>query len=852
MDSSAANSKSAEQTASKAAHLWTLRMGKRIGAIHAADNTSEPVLFVENEVIVGSEHSDVVDELVRGFGGTIAPPKEIPDPPRELTHRVRDISLPAPTLKIAFDQPVSGALNDSDVPEGAGVSSEMAATMVALTNRYPDGLVGLNVMASPCEMPLSSIKELNGMSPIGSGVFDGAAKFVKAWQLLDSYRMAKTPHDVLLAVMDTGFWINSGGPTASAGPAKGLDLRGPLIGLNLDDPTQGIGDPHPVVRWHGSGVASLAAGLINNYAGAAGAGGQAAFPIVLFKGEFLDGRLLGLQLCAAWGVDVVNMSFSMEHYFGLLPDTEWDKTLQFAADNGVLMVASAGNKGRHMVKGPTFQPTVYPAGDPRVIGVGALGADNLTAAPFSNYGSVVDIWAPGTDLPVAPDGDNPDISFRTGTSGSAPLVAGTIAMMRAVAPTMDTDEIKKRLLESSWDGDGRVTKGLDAYAAVLSAVDYSLPDSADSPSPRPLYQFGSLGLYGPLGDGWGIAKESGDVDDYTITFDEYSLVTAEVIWYERLANMTLKIVDADGQTVAPLGKMTGPGYRRRDAEVPPGTYTVRLTSTGSTAYRLTVNPLPWPVKPDRFEPNDTFDTATRLRFRRTPLDSIAGNGPGTLDLTLHEEFRNSDTVPWEKKRWMDRDYFVFDAPAAQGHALPWIGLTSEVAVNVTLYNEDRAVIAQWSNEKEVQIRPPEAARGYLKVSGSKPTRYKLTVSMLADLRVGDFPTYEVLPEWWTDPAHIQFVNHEVQYGVELTDGSLSNGVPIGEPIVFALDGSGAVEAELITSDENVVRRAAVRDNVLTVDTAGLEPGSFTLRLTNADTAEPVALRLVPPYSGGIG
>ncbi|WP_131813116.1 S8/S53 family peptidase [Mycolicibacter heraklionensis] len=855
MNAGAAKSNSADTLAAKAAHLWTLRMGRRIGALCPLDdNAADPVLFVENELLVGSEHGDVVDELIHGFGGRIAPPKEIPKPPRHLTHRARDITLPPPTLRIVFGQSVSAAMKDNDFREQSGVSSEVAASMAALIDRYPEGLVGLNYVSRPCWMPLSSIVELNGMSPIGSGVFDGAAHFIEAWQLIDSYRMAKKPQDVMLAVLDNGFWIpNLGSPTASPGSASGPDLRNPLVGLNVDDPKLGIGGPSsdPLRRWHGAAVASAAAGVINNMTGSVGAGSQVAFPVLLLRSESLAGDLFGLQLCAVWGVDVLNMSFRYGYSFGS-PGKEWDKASQFAAQSGVAMVAAAGNDGQTLVKGSAFGPKTYPAADPHVIAVGALAGDNLTAWPKSSRGPMVDIWAPGTDVPVAPDGDNPAVSARTGTSMASPLVAGTIAMMRAVAPTMDIAEIKKLLLESARDGAGPVTKGLDAYAAVLSALDYSLPDWTDSPSPRPLYRFGSFGAYRPLNDGFGIAKEPGDVDDYALTLTEYSWLTAEVSWYERLADVTVTVLNADGETVAGLKKVpTAPGVRRRDAIVPPGTYTVRVTSTGLTAYHLNVNPMPWSPAPDRFEPNDTFDTATWLRFRRTPLDSIAGNGPGTFELTLHEEFRRSDTVPWEQKRWMDRDYFVFDAPARQGRVLPWIGLTSEVPVDLTLFNEDRAVIRQWSDKKELQIRPPESARSYLKVSGSEPTRYSLTVSMLAEFRVGDLPTFEVLPEWWTDPAHIQFVNHEVQYSVELTGDRLVNGVPAGEPIVFDVDESSYVEAELVTSDGAVVQRAAVHDNVLTIDTGGLEPGSFTLRLTNPTPTEPATLRLVPPYRSGL-
>ncbi|MBC8023755.1 MAG: S8 family serine peptidase, partial [Burkholderiales bacterium] len=53
--------------------------------------------------------------------------------------------------------------------------------------------------------------------------------------------------------------------------------------------------------------------------------------------------------------------------------------------------------------------------------------DNATS--FSNFGSSVSVWAPGTGIPVAPDGGNLNGSTQNGTSFAAPLVAGVAAML---------------------------------------------------------------------------------------------------------------------------------------------------------------------------------------------------------------------------------------------------------------------------------------------------------------------------------------------------------------------------------------------------------------------------------------
>src|SRR5262249_60012972 len=118
----------------------------------------------------------------------------------------------------------------------------------------------------------------------------------------------------------------------------------------------------------------------------------------------------------------------------VFPTTAWNQAFQFAADNGLILVATAGNGGKDLPGDDNLRPATR---TPGTITVGALDTDD-TARGDSNYGSSVDIWAPGTKLPVAPTPGSPRGSLATGTSVAAPFVSGVVAMIRAVNPFLNT------------------------------------------------------------------------------------------------------------------------------------------------------------------------------------------------------------------------------------------------------------------------------------------------------------------------------------------------------------------------------------------------------------------------------
>ena len=115
------------------------------------------------------------------------------------------------------------------------------------------------------------------------------------------------------------------------------------------------------------------------------------------------------------GADVINMSFSMPAH-----SIELQRAVQYARAHGVACVAAAGNEGERL--------QVYPAAYPASVGVAASTLDDQLSE-FTNYGNaLVELAAPGAGVVSTYPGGV--FGAGWGTSFSAPLVAGTLALIQ--------------------------------------------------------------------------------------------------------------------------------------------------------------------------------------------------------------------------------------------------------------------------------------------------------------------------------------------------------------------------------------------------------------------------------------
>ena len=225
---------------------------------------------------------------------------------------------------------------------------------------------------------------------------------------------------------------------------------------------------------HGTFVAGEIAAAVNNNQGIAGV----AFPAKLIIAKIAgpddtlssDVEATAIRWVVDHGAQVINLSLggtrdpldpSIDSF-----SAKEAAAIEYAVRHGVVVVAATGNCD----SGPScpWNYADYPAALPHVIGVSALTRTGDIAG-FSNRDQIYnDISAPGqgilstvplsitSQFPSCPDQGysdcaSPGLRNGSGTSFSAPQVAGAAALLLALKPTLEPDQVSYLLERSATD-----------------------------------------------------------------------------------------------------------------------------------------------------------------------------------------------------------------------------------------------------------------------------------------------------------------------------------------------------------------------------------------------------------------
>lgn len=293
----------------------------------------------------------------------------------------------------------------------------------------------------------------------------------KAWT------MTKGNSSVVVAVVDDG--IDAGHPIFDGKIVDAYNVFTQNNSLSRGD-------------GHGTHTAGLAVGSLKYLnQGAAGIAPECKLmPIQVFDNGMcpLSALVSGIMYAVHKGADVVNVSIGPS-FKGLnqLPEESqiqiaqtrfknveklWNRVCKLAAKKNTIIVFAAGNDDILSSIPPENRSAV-------AITVGAVD-QKLYPTDFTNYGPCTDISAPGKDIYSSFPGSN----FKScdGTSMSAPIVTGAIALMKSIKKDLTVKQAYNVLYRTGKDVYGNMPPMVNVEAALVAVKkgDFS------EPTPRPI------------------------------------------------------------------------------------------------------------------------------------------------------------------------------------------------------------------------------------------------------------------------------------------------------------------------------------------------------------------------------
>lgn len=274
----------------------------------------------------------------------------------------------------------------------------------------------------------------------------------------DAWGVTRGSSSLVVAVVDTGSTVH---PDLAGQTVAGYDMiTDPAVsvdGTGRDSDPSDPGDSYggSGSSWHGTHVAGTINALANNGIGVVGVAPDVKVQHVRVLGSgggYTSDIVAGITWASGGSIAgvptnptparVINMSLG--GYGSCTAD--WQTAIDAAVARGTVVVVAAGNSN---ADASGFSP----ASCNNVITVAAVGSDGKRAS-FSNYGSMVEIAAPGVGIMSTLNSGSttvgsPTYASYSGTSMATPHVVGVVALMLSKDPSLTPAQVSARVTSAA-------------------------------------------------------------------------------------------------------------------------------------------------------------------------------------------------------------------------------------------------------------------------------------------------------------------------------------------------------------------------------------------------------------------
>ncbi|MER6104407.1 S8 family serine peptidase [Streptomyces sp. NPDC001832] len=253
--------------------------------------------------------------------------------------------------------------------------------------------------------------------------------YLSAMQAEEMWKVT-TGEGIKVAVIDTG--VNASTPSLKGQVLKGFDATG------------ADGDEYDDYDGHGTTMAELIAGTGKGGGLQGLAPGTKIIPMRITDTEFQNGHSVNahdsedaIRAAADSDAQIISMSFASD-----FPGREEREAVKYAQSKGKLFFAGVGNNAE------TSNRDQYPAAYPQVVGVSSADRDGKVAE-YSQNGGIVDIAAPGSDIPYWCDETFQRYCDGDGTSQATAIASASAALVWSAHPDWTANQVLNVLFDTA-------------------------------------------------------------------------------------------------------------------------------------------------------------------------------------------------------------------------------------------------------------------------------------------------------------------------------------------------------------------------------------------------------------------